>query len=366
LEESYNMALIAQTHLQYIIEIAVILQLAVIFILNLAPLGLNLIMLVAMVVALGFALMFGVDALFLFIPGFSHSEFTHPYGPLALLAVVTIMAAIPIMKKSGINTRSLQIYMWGIIIFITIAGGLMHRSFLLLWIFGLFIGFFIISKSFRQKSVFTVKRVAMVMIVALAGFGALELLSRVLDMSVLSPLLRLSRIENYATASLDMVIKNTTLTGHQLGSCYWGDACMGGSDGYISLPIALITLFGLPFPLFYGLLVTKKDVIDYMLPGIFGVAFDFGYIFLVFLLGWFILVMYLGFRMLRSYRKRRENGDKTCLGREALLIGSLTAFIAQGTMGLFLMNRSINGTALLTFLLLSALVVGHVVLIKKK
>ncbi|CEA14833.1 MULTISPECIES: hypothetical protein [Methanobacterium] len=360
------MALIAQTHLQYIIEIAVILQLAVIFILNLAPLGLNLIMLVAMVVALGFALMFGVDALFLFIPGFSHSEFTHPYGPLALLAVVTIMAAIPIMKKSGINTRSLQIYMWGIIIFITIAGGLMHRSFLLLWIFGLFIGFFIISKSFRQKSVFTVKRVAMVMIVALAGFGALELLSRVLDMSVLSPLLRLSRIENYATASLDMVIKNTTLTGHQLGSCYWGDACMGGSDGYISLPIALITLFGLPFPLFYGLLVTKKDVIDYMLPGIFGVAFDFGYIFLVFLLGWFILVMYLGFRMLRSYRKRRENGDKTCLGREALLIGSLTAFIAQGTMGLFLMNRSINGTALLTFLLLSALVVGHVVLIKKK
>ncbi len=206
----------------------------------------------------------------------------------------------------------------------------------------------------------------MVMIVALAGFGALELLSRVLDMSVLSPLLRLSRIENYATASLDMVIKNTTLTGHQLGSCYWGDACMGGSDGYISLPIALITLFGLPFPLFYGLLVTKKDVIDYMLPGIFGVAFDFGYIFLVFLLGWFILVMYLGFRMLRSYRKRRENGDKTCLGREALLIGSLTAFIAQGTMGLFLMNRSINGTALLTFLLLSALVVGHVVLIKKK
>lgn len=366
MEESYNMALIAQTHLQYIIEIAVILQLAVIFILNLAPLGLNLIMLVAMVVALGFALMFGVDALFLFIPGFSHSEFTHPYGPLALLAVVTIMAAIPIMKKSGINTRSLQIYMWGIIIFITIAGGLMHRSFLLLWIFGLFIGFFIISKSFRQKSVFTVKRVAMVMIVALAGFGALELLSRVLDMSVLSPLLRLSRIENYATASLDMVIKNTTLTGHQLGSCYWGDACMGGSDGYISLPIALITLFGLPFPLFYGLLVTKKDVIDYMLPGIFGVAFDFGYIFLVFLLGWFILVMYLGFRMLRSYRKRRENGDKTCLGREALLIGSLTAFIAQGTMGLFLMNRSINGTALLTFLLLSALVVGHVVLIKKK
>jgi hypothetical protein len=359
------MALIAQNHLQYIIEIAVIIQLAVFFILNLAPMGLNLILLVAMIVAAGFALMFGVDALFLFIPGFTHSEFTHPYGPLALLAVVTIMAAIPMMKKSGINTRSLQIYMGGIILFITIVGGLMHRSFLLLWLFGLFIGFFIISKSFRQKSVFTVRRIILVVVAALAAFGSLEILSRVLDMSVLSPLLRLSRIENYATASVQMVIKNTTLLGHQLGSCYWGDACLGGSDGYISLPVALITLFGLPFPVFYGILVTKKDVIDYMLPGIFGMAFDFGYLFLVFLLGWCVFVMYTGFKILRTYRKRRENGDKSCLGREALLIGSLTAFIAQGTIGLFLMNRSINGTALLTFLLLSALVVGHVVLIKK-
>jgi len=143
------------------------------------------------------------------------------------------------------------------------------------------------------------------------------------------------------------------LTGHQLGSCYWGDACHGGSDGYISLPIQLIMLFGLPFPLFYGLLVTKKDVIDYMLPGIFGVAFDFGYIFLIFLLGWCAFVMYSGFYTLRTYRRRRE-------------IGSLTAFIAQGTISLFLMNRSFNGTALLTFLLLSALVVAHLVLVRKK
>ena len=69
--------------------------------------------------------------------------------------------------------------------------------------------------------------------------------------------------------------------------------------------------------------------------------------------------------MLRIYRKRRENGEKECLGREALLIGSLTAFITQAIMGLFLMNRSINGTALLTFLILSALVVGHLVSIRK-
>ncbi|NYB51379.1 MAG: hypothetical protein HVN35_02280 [Methanobacteriaceae archaeon] len=360
------MALIAQSHLQYIIEIAIIIQIAIIFLLNLAPMALNLVLLVAMIVAAGFALMFGVDALFLFVPGFTHSEFTHPYGPLALLAVVTIMAAIPIMKDAGINTRSLKLYMYGVIIFITIAGGLMHRSFLLLWLFGLFIGFFIISKSFRQKSVFTVKRIALVVAAAIIGFGSLEVLSRVLEMNILSPLLRLNRIENFSIPSLKMVIGHANLTGHDLGSCYWADACRGGSDGYISLPVSLIMLFGLPFPLFYGILVTKKDVIDYMLPGIFGVAFDFGYLFLVFLLGWFVFVMYSGFRMLRIYRRRRENGEKDCLGREALLIGSLTAFIAQGIMGLFLMNRSFNGTALITFLLLSALVVGHLVMVKKK
>lgn len=360
------MALIAQNHLQYIIEIAVIIQLGIFFLLNLAPMSLNLVLLVAMIVSAGFALMFGVDALFLFVPGFTHSEFTHPYGPLALLAVVTIMAALPIMKEAGINTRSLKLYMYGIILFITIAGGLMHRSFLALWLLGLFIGFFIISKSFRQQSVFTVKRIALVVTAAIIGFGSLELLSRILEMNILSPLLRLTRIETYALPSIKMVISNATLTGHQLGSCYWQDACLGGSDGYISLPVALITLFSLPFPLFYGILVTKKDVIDYMLPGIFGVAFDFGYLFLIFLLGWCIFVMYVGFRILCIYRKRRENGDKDCLGREALLIGSLTAFIAQMVMGLFLMNRSINGTALLTFLFLSALVVGHLVLVRKK
>jgi len=359
------MALIAQNHLQYIIELAVIIQIAIFFLLNLGPLTLNVVLLVAMIVSAGFALMFGVDAIFLFIPGLTHSEFTHPYGPLALLAVVTIMAALPIMKESGINTRSLKIFMYGIIVFITIAGGLMHRSFLLLWFLGLFIGFFIISKSFRQKSVFTVKKIVLVIVAAIIGFGSLEFLSRFLDMSIFSPLLRISRIENFSVPSIKMVIQNATLTGHKLGSCYWQGACHGGSDGYISLPMALVTFFSLPFPIFYGVLVTKKDVIDYMLPGIFGMAFDFGYLFLIFLLLWCIFIMYLGFTLLKKYRKKREKGDKSCLGREALLIGSLTAFISQAIMGLFLMNRSINGTALLTFIILGALIFGHVVVLKK-
>lgn len=360
------MPLIAQNHLQFIIEVAVIIQFGMFFLLNLFPISLSLVLFVALVLSVGFTFLFGIDALFLFLPGFSHSEFTHPYGPLALLAVVTLLAAFPIMKETGINTRSLKILLGIMIILITITGGLMHRSFLLLWLLGLFLGFFIISKSFRQKSMFTVKRVVLVILAVVIGFGSLEALSRALDMSVLSPIIRLMRIDQFAIPSISMVIKNATLTGHQLGSCYWGDACQGGSDGYISLPITLVMLFGLPFPLFYGILVTKKDVIDYMLPGIFGVTFDFGYIILFFLLAWLVLVMLIGFNILSKYRNRREQGDKSFMGREVLLIGSLTAFLSQGLVGLFLMNRSINGTALLTFMVLSALVVGHLVLIKNK
>ena len=41
------------------------------------------------------------------------------------------------------------------------------------------------------------------------------------------------------------------------------------AEGYITLPMQLIIFFGLPFPLFCGVLVNQKDTIDYMLPGIF-------------------------------------------------------------------------------------------------
>ena len=69
--------------------------------------------------------------------------------------------------------------------------------------------------------------------------------------------------------------------------------------------------------------------------------------------------------MLLIYREKRENGSRRFLGREALLIGSLTAFIAQAVVGLFLMNRTVNGMALLTFIFLSALVVRHIISLKK-
>ena len=212
------MALIAETHLQYIIEVAIMLQVGVIFLLNLAPLSLSLVMMGALIVGTGFAALFSLDALFLFLPGISHFEFTHPFGSLALLVIVTALAAIPAMKEAGINIRTLRNYVLLLLSIITIAGGLMHRSFLILWILGLLIGFFVISKSFRQKSVFTLKRIMMVGLVVVVGFGSLEILSRVLEMNILSPLLRLMRIDTYAMPSVKMVIKNATLTGHQLVS----------------------------------------------------------------------------------------------------------------------------------------------------
>jgi hypothetical protein len=339
-------------------------QVGVMFIFNLIPLSLSLVLFIALIGSLGFLIMFGIDASFLFLP-FGHYEFAHPYGPLALFAIITSLAALPMMKEVGIKVTHLRLFIFIVIALITIFGGIMHRSFLILWFLGLLLGFFIISKSFRQKSVFTVKRMISVAAVVLLGFGSLEVLASALQMPVLSPLLRISRIEDYALPSLSMVIKNSAMFGHVQGACYWGADCSGGSEGYVTLPMSLITLFGLPFPVFYGILVSKKDVIDYMLPGIFGYTFDFGYATLILLLIWCVGVTVLGFKMLKIYRFKRENGNKKYLGREALLIGALAAFIAQALVGLFIMNRSINGTALLTFLFLGTLIVSHILIIRK-
>ncbi len=359
-----KLGLIAENHLQFIIEILVIMQIGMMFLFNLIPLSLSLVLFIALIGSLGFLIMFGIDAAFLFLP-FSHYEFAHPYGPLALFAIITALAALPMMKEVGIKITHLKLFIYIIIALITIFGGIMHRSFLILWFLGLLLGFFIISKSFRQKSVFTIKRMVSVAAVVIAGFGILELLASVLQMPVLSPLLRIARIEDYALPSLTMVIKNSAIFGHVQGSCYWGPECSGSSEGYVTLPMSLITLFGLPFPLFYGILVSKKDVIDYMLPGIFGFTFDFGYATLFLLLLWCVGVIFIGFKMLSTYRSKREKGNKKYLGREAILIGSLAAFIAQALIGLFIMNRSINGTALLTFMFLGTIIVSHVLIIRK-
>ncbi|MBZ9570665.1 hypothetical protein KQY27_03785 [Methanobrevibacter sp. TMH8] len=358
------MPLIAQNHFQFILEIGAIIFALVTFTLNLVPISLSIITFLSLFLSVGFTLLFGADLVLLFT-SFGQNEFTHPFGPIALLAIITSLASLKIMEDSGVNVKGLQKLVFGLLIGVTVFGGLMHRSFLLLWILGLFIGYFLISKSFRQKSFLTVKRILIFLGLGGAAFAALQLISMVTHMEIFSPLLRITRLETNSIASLKMVLHNTQLIGHTQGSAYWGAQDTGFASGYISLPMSLIIMFGLPFPLFYGILVSKKDAIDYMLPGTFGYAFDFGYLGLVCLVGFTIFTVIVGLMILKEYREKREKNNKKYLGKEVLLIGSLTAFIAQALIGLFIFNRSINGTALLTFIFLASMVLAHVVSLKR-
>ncbi|RBQ24533.1 hypothetical protein ALNOE001_02030 [Candidatus Methanobinarius endosymbioticus] len=358
------MSLIAQNHFQFILEIGTIIFALVTFTINLVPISLSVITFLSLFLSIGFTLLFGAD-LAMLVLSFGQSEFTHPFGPLALLAIITALASLKVMEDSGVNVKGLQKFIFALLIGITVFGGLMHRSFLLLWILGLFVGYFLISKSFRQKSFLTLKRILIFFGLGGAAFVALELFSIITSMEVFSPLLRISRLETNSIASLKMILHNIQLIGHTPGSAYWGAEDTGFASGYISLPMSFILMFGLPFPLFYGLLVTKKDTIDYMLPGIFGYSFDFGYLGLIALLGFTLFTIVLGLIVLKEYITRREKNNKKYLGKEVLLIGSLTAFIAQALIGMFIFNRTINGTALLTFIFLSALVIAHVVSLKR-
>ncbi|AEG17270.1 hypothetical protein [Methanobacterium paludis] len=358
--------LIAQNHLQFIIEVAILIHIGILLLFNAIVIPLSMVLFLSLVLTVILAALFGLDTTILFLPFLSHHEFTHPFGPMAVFAWVTLAASASLLNEVEIKSSSIKTLAYVLFFVIAVAGGLMHRSFLLLWFIGWAVGAVMMSKSFKRTSRITPKRIITVIITVLGSFGILELLSRVLSTPVLSPLLRISRLEDYAMPSLSMVIKNTTLWGHVQGSCFWGANCLGGSDGYISLPMNLINSLTLPFPLFAGVLVTKKDIIDYMLPGIFGVAFDFGYGSLILLLTWCMIVICTGFYILRQYRSKRRNGSRRYLGREALLIGALTAFIAQSIVGLFLFNRTINGAAMVTYMVLSALVMAHIISIRRR
>ncbi len=359
------MLLIAQNNFQFIVEFAVLLTIGIMLLLNIIPLSLSFVLLIALVLSIGLSLLFGFDAISLISPNLTAHEFTHPYGALALFSIVTCLAAIYIMDDVGINTRSLRNFVILLIVLIALVGGTVHRDFLGMWILGLLVGFFILSKSFRRKSVLSIKRVGIVIITAVGAFGFFQAISQLINQPVLSPILRLDRLDLNSVASITMVLQNTFLIGHNPASSYWGNATAGFADGYISLPINLITLFGLPYPTFYGILVSKKDVIDYFVPGIFGYGYDFGYILMFLFVAYIIAVLIVGLVMLRLYREKREKGNKSLLGREALLIGAITAFISQAWVGLFIINRDINGTALVTFLFLGAMVLGHLLIVKK-
>ena len=128
----------------------------------------------------------------------------------------------------------------------------------------------------------------------------------------------------------------------------------------------LVLFFGLPFPMFFGLLINQKDTIDYMLPGIMGYGFDFGYLGLVGLIIYVLGTIIIGFKILASYREKREKNSKKYLGKEVLLTGALAAFSAQSLIGLFIFNRTINGMAILSFMFLGALILANAVTLKSR
>ena len=353
------MAFIAQNHFQFILEIAAIIFASMIFIINLVPLSLSIVTFLSLFLAIVFTLLFAGDIALLFL-SFGQHEFTHTFGPIALLAIITALASLKIMERSGVNVQGLKRLVYILLALITLFGGMMHRSFLILWILGLFIGYLIISKSFREKSFLTIKRVLIFLGLGVAAFGLMELLAKVSGMQVFSPMLRINRLENNSLSSIQMVLHNTNLIGHVQNSSYWGSQGLGFADGYISLPMQFILLFGLPFPMFFGLLVSKKDIIDYMLPGTFGYAYDFGYLTMIALVAFVVITLIVGLKILQKYRDKRERKNKKYLGKEVLLIGSLTAFTTQAIIGLFVFNRTINGTALLTFIVLASSLDGSI------
>ena len=359
------MLLIAQNHLQFIVEVGLMLFVTMVFVLNLIPLSLSVVTFLSLFLMGGFTFIFGADIALLFISS-SQAEFTHPFGPIALLAAVSALASLKVMKESGVDVRPLRRFVILFLAGITVFGGLMHRSFLILWILGLFLGYLIISKSFREKSVFTVKRVLTFITVVVVGFVGLEVFANISGMTVFSPLLRLGRIEQYSLSSIKTVLNNIQLIGHSADASYWGADGTAFAEGYISLPMQLILFFGLPFPLFFGVLVNQKDTIDYMLPGIFGYGFDFGYLGLIGMMVFVLGPIVIGFKVLTMYREKREKNNKKYLGKEVLLTGALAAFSAQGLVGLFVFNRTINGMALLTFIFLGAMILANVVTLKTR
>ncbi len=359
------MLLIAQNHLQLIVEVAVMLFVTWVFALNLIPLSLSVVTFLSLFLMGGFTLIFAADiALLVFFS--SQAEFTHPFGPLALLGTVAALASLKVMKESGVDIRPLRRFVILFLGGITIFGGLMHRSFLILWLVGLFFGYLMISKSFREKSVITAKRIGMFLGVAGVGFVLLEVIARVSGMTIFSPLLRLGRIEQYSLSSIKTVLSNIQLIGHNADASYWGAEGTAFAEGYITLPMQLVLFFGLPFPMFFGILVNQKDTIDYMLPGIFGWGFDFGVLGLIGLMVFVLGTIIIGFKVLKMYREKREKNNKKYLGREVLLTGALAAFCAQSLVGLFIFNRSINGMALLTFIFVGTLILANVVTLKTR
>jgi len=317
-------------------------------------------------------LMFFVDMLSLFLPLPRH-EFTHPFGPLTLAAWASARYLIGLLEARGISaarrTRPVLNTLW---LFTGIFGGVMHRDYLLSWLLCWIGTEYLIS---RQLEVGTrigalaarAGQMSRRVIAAVSAIGVgllllMEAAARVLNKPVLSPALRVKRFAEYTVPGLDFIRKNAYLVGHSTKSLPAGYHWCGFGDGFVTLPVGYLVMFNLNVPTLHGALVARKDLLDYMLPGVFVWAFDFGYVGAFLLSLWVGITLYVGSRCLSEYvGRRRYEFSSELAAREALLFGCLMAFSIQSLIGAFLFSRAMNSFALATFTLLSSLIWGHVI-----
>jgi hypothetical protein len=103
------MYLIAQNNFQLIVEFGFLLTIGVILLLNIVPLSLSFVLLIALIISICLTLLFGFDAVSLVL-GYSIYEFTHPYGSIALFSIVTCLTAIYMMDNLNLNNRKIKIF----------------------------------------------------------------------------------------------------------------------------------------------------------------------------------------------------------------------------------------------------------------
>jgi len=169
------MALIASSHLMLILEFAILMHIGVLLLYNFIPLNFSLVFVLSLILGVGITVLFGIDAACLILPMFNHHEFTHPYGPLAILVVVTSWSIIPVIEDQGSKTSNIKLLVILITAGITLFGAIVHRDFLIMWALGLLTGFLIISKNFkRENSYVNVRNILLIVIGLIVLFALME------------------------------------------------------------------------------------------------------------------------------------------------------------------------------------------------
>lgn len=76
----------------------------------------------------------------------------------------------------------------------------------------------------------------------------------------------------------------------------------------------------------FGVLVNQKDTVDYMLPGIMGYGFDFGYLGLIGLMVFVLGTIIIGFKILKIYRQKREKNNRKIFRKRGFINWTFNSF----------------------------------------